>query len=76
MHQKLVPDFLIFCKQPKAASVCKKLLTIRYFERGLSKKKKKKKIFLVHPVLIYGQEYEKQNGPETSYQSLQVAKYV
>ena len=32
--------------------------------------------FPLHPVPFYGQDYEKQKRPETSYLSLWVAKYV
>ena len=47
------------------------LLKIIHFERVLSKNLYKVNlIFPLHPVPIYGQDYEKQKGPETSYQYL------
>ena len=46
------------------------LLKIRYIEKGLSKSLKLTLFFLLNPVPFNGQCYEKQNGPETSDQSL------
>ena len=48
------------------------LLKIRYFERGLSKSRKKKLslFFLSNPVPFNGQSYQKQKGSGTSHQSL------
>ena len=47
------------------------LLTVRYFERGLSKSLKKLTLFfLSNPVPFNGQNYQKQKGSGTSDQSL------
>ena len=47
------------------------LLEIRYFERGLPKSLKKLTLFfLSNPVPFNGQSNGKQEGPETSDQSL------
>ena len=46
-------------------------LEIRYIEKGLSKNLKKVNlILLLNPVPLYGQDYKKQKGPETSDNSL------
>ena len=46
-------------------------LKIRYIKKGLSKNfKKVSLIFLLNPVPFFGQDYEKQKGPETSDNSL------
>ena len=47
------------------------LLKMWYFERGLSKNFQKLTWFFPFlPTPFYGQDYEKQKGPGTSYQSL------
>ena len=47
------------------------VLTIRYFERGLSKSHKKLTlIFLSNPISFNEQDHEKQKEPETNDQSL------
>ena len=46
-------------------------LKISYFERGFQKALKKLPLFFLwNPVPFNGQDYEKQNGPETRDQSL------
>ena len=46
------------------------LLTVRYFERGLSKRHEKVTLFfLLNPVPFNGQNYKKQKDPGTSDQS-------
>ena len=45
------------------------LLTVRYFERGLSKRHEKVTLFfLLNPVPFNGQNYKKQKDPGTSHQ--------
>ena len=47
------------------------ILTVRHFERGLSKSLKKVTLFfLLNPVPFNGQNYQKQKGPGTIDQSL------
>ena len=62
-----------FCKYPKTANTCKRLLEISYFKRD---HEKGNLIFSFAPSPFYGQDYEKQKGRGTSYLSLWVAKHV
>ena len=60
-----------FALLSKAAIACKKLLKIRYFERGLSKSLKENSLgFLSNLVPFNGQSYQKQKGSGTNDQLL------
>ena len=71
MYQKLVPDpILILVYNSKQPLHARNYFRNRYFERGLLRSLKKLTLFfLVNPVILKGQSYQKQKGPGTSDQS-------